>query len=204
MNCNLRGYSQLDISVSKLYNPCEISERTWYVTIFSCDGSLLTHCGRRYIVIPIRCGMGTIRVPPGLYKVSAVWSYFELPDGNYQANHFTDSVLVQACCNSCHCVRLYNPSIHRCGPILMAAAQDTYNQLIAQGVEGIQPAFEALNGAMDQFLAIAQIHNGNNRQFPFEFERGLNFENVLRGRVEMDGAAGDCEDVLTENLLNLD
>lgn len=121
---SLKGFGALDIWITKLGQPCKISDRKWFVTIWHCDGSLLEWCGKKYIVVPAPCGHVSITIPPGCYYISAVWSYKELPNENYQANHFTHGAIVELCCNERQCVKLYNPKIHKCGKILMEAAKN--------------------------------------------------------------------------------
>jgi hypothetical protein len=80
-----------------------------------------------------------IEVPPGCYRINAVWS-FRIAGGVIYVNHFTDSAVVQACCGEHMCVTLFNPSIHRCGTIFLRAVRDLVlqkgiNAEIAQPVE---------------------------------------------------------------------
>jgi hypothetical protein len=117
------GMSKLNIYVSAMDNPCGIDQRTWYVTIYDCDGNVLEYCGKKYVVLPAKCGHLSVEVPPGIYYIKAVWS-FSLVGGIYYVNHFTDAAIVQACCDSHSCVKLFNPSIHRCGTILVRAVHD--------------------------------------------------------------------------------
>lgn len=59
-------------------------------------------------------------------------------------NHFTDSAIVQACCDQHICVRLFNPSTHRCGKIFLRAVHDLVMQkAITQDVA--QPVEQAIN-----------------------------------------------------------
>ena len=118
------GMAKLNIFVSRIDDPCKISRRTWYVTIYNCDGSVLSHCGRRYVVLPARCGHLEVDVPPGCYYIKAVWGYRQVGPGVYRANHFTDAAIIQACCEQTTCVKLFNPSIHRCGFIYALALRD--------------------------------------------------------------------------------
>lgn len=122
-SCALNGLAQLNVAVSELDKPCRKSGRTWYVTIWNCDGSILEWCGRQYVVMPAKCGHLSVKLPEGCYYVSAVWSFSETASG-YQANHFTDRALVTVKCNECTCVTLFNPHVHRCGSILVRAAGD--------------------------------------------------------------------------------
>jgi len=125
------GMTKLNIYVSGLDDPCKVDQRTWYVTIFNCDGTVLEHCGKRFVVLPARCGHLEVDVPPGCYYIKAVWSFVVVTPGLvYRANHFTDAAIVTACCGEHVCVKLFNPSVHRCGYIYARALRD----LAAQGV----------------------------------------------------------------------
>ncbi len=146
----------LNVWVSALDDPCKISRRTWYINIYNCDGSILRWCDRNYAVIPAPCGHRRIRVPPGCYRINAVWS-FRLGNGFYYVNHFTDSVIVQACCGEHKCITLFNPSAHRCGRIFLAAVQDAVAQdAVAKDAaqaanEGIQQVLRAIPEPMRPF-----------------------------------------------------
>lgn len=122
------GFAKLNIFVSDTDDPCGYSDRTWYVTIYNCDGSVLEYCGRRYVVIPAKCGHLEIDVPPGCYLIKAVWGYRILGTGVYAVNHFTDAAIVTACCEQTTCVKLFNPSTHRCGIIYALAVADAQRQ----------------------------------------------------------------------------
>jgi hypothetical protein len=143
------GMAKLNIWVSGLDDPCSIDDRTWYVTIYKCDGSVLQWCGKKYVVLPAKCGHLEVEVPPGCYRIIAVWS-FSFAGGIYYVNHFTDSAVVQACCCEHVCVTLFTPSIHRCGRIFVKAVHDLIAQKgadprLAREVEG---AVERLLGAL--------------------------------------------------------
>ncbi len=123
------GMSKLNVFISGIDDPCTIDDRTWYVTIYNCDGSVLEYCGKRYVVLPARCGHLEIDVPPGCYRIIAVWGFTVITPGLvYRANHFTDSAIVSTCCEQTTCVKLFNPSAHRCGFIYVRALRD----LVAQ------------------------------------------------------------------------
>ena len=123
------GFSRLNIFVSGLDDPCRVSNRTWYVTIYNCDGSVLEWCNQRYAVLKAPCGHIQVRVPPGCYYIKAVWSYTVVTPGLvYRANHFTDAAIVTACCEQTSCVKLFNPRAHRCGFIYVRALQDMVQQ----------------------------------------------------------------------------
>jgi len=141
------GLAKLNIWVSATDDPCAVDNRTWYVTIYDCDGNVLSWCGRRYIVLPARCGHLEVEVPPGCYRINAVWS-FSIVGGIFYVNHFTDSAIVQACCDQHVCVKLFNPSIHRCGTIFLRAVRD----LVAQKAikpEVAQPVEQAINKLLE-------------------------------------------------------
>lgn len=119
------GLSKLNIFVSATDDPCGVDSRTWYITIYNCDGSVLEWCGRRYVVLKAPCGHLEVDVPPGCYYIKAVWGFTTIiPNQVYRVNHFTDAAIVCACCDSHTCVKLFNPSVHRCGYIYVKALQD--------------------------------------------------------------------------------
>jgi hypothetical protein len=121
------GMAKLNVWISAMDDPCGVDNRTWYVTIYDCDGNVLEWCGRKYVVLPAKCGHLEIEVPPGCYYLKAVWG-FRLLGGIYYVNHFTDAVIVQAICDQTVCVKLFNPSIHRCGIIVLRAVRDLVQQ----------------------------------------------------------------------------
>lgn len=142
------GLAKLNIWVSEMDDPCSVSNRTWYVTIYDCDGNVLQWCGRRYVVIPARCGHLEIEVPPGCYYIKAVWSFKVITPGlAYRVNHFTDAAIVQAVCDQTTCLKLFNPSAHRCGIIYVRALDDLVRQKAIKPQVARQ-AQEALNAAL--------------------------------------------------------
>lgn len=48
--------------------------------------------------------------------------------GIYHVNHFTDAAIVTACCEQTACVKLFNPSVHRCGTIVVRAIRNLVKQ----------------------------------------------------------------------------
>jgi hypothetical protein len=116
------GMAKLNIWVSAMDDPCGVDDKhKWYITIYDCDGKVLQWCNKRYVVLPAKCGHLEVEVPPGCYYLKAVWSYY-LKGEIYHCNHFTDAAIVQAVCGQTACVKLFNPSIHRCGIIFVKAA----------------------------------------------------------------------------------
>lgn len=171
------GMARLNIWVSGLDDPCSMDSRTWYVTIYNCDGKVLEWCNKRYVVLPAPCGHLEIEVPPGCYRIIAVWS-FSILGGIYYVNHFTDSAVVQACCGEHVCVTLFNPSIHRCGTIFLRAVQDIVLQ------KGADPeAARAVEQAVNKFLgALPPPPRG------FELDHLDEIEKLVR---EQEGQRGD-------------
>ncbi len=144
------GLATLNIWVSGIDDPCGVDNRTWYVTIYNCDGTVLEWCGKRYVVMPALCGHLSVDVPPGCYYIKAVWGYVVVQPGLvYRANHFTDAAIVTACCESHTCVKLFNPSLHRCGYIYVKALQDfaAQGQIGDADVQQAQVAVDAVNAA---------------------------------------------------------
>lgn len=142
------GLSKLNVYISGIDDPCSVDQRTWYVIIYDCDGRVLNHCGKRYVVLPAKCGHLEVELPPGCYYVKAVWGYTSLGRGVYRANHFTDAGIVQVCCGQDACIKLFNPSAHRCGYIYSLALRD----LVAQKVVG-KRAFAQFEEANREIIA---------------------------------------------------
>jgi len=142
------GMARLNIWVSEADDPCGVDDQhQWFITVYDCDGRVLHWCGRKYVVIPAKCGHLQIEVPPGIYYLKAVWSYTAHP-GYYDVNHFTDAAIVHAICDQTTCVKLFNPSIHRCGTIILEAAKDLLHQKL------IKPELlKALQETMHNILA---------------------------------------------------
>ncbi len=126
------GMAKVNVWVSGMDDPCAVDDsRTWYVTFYDCDGNVLQWCGRKYAVMPARCGHLEVEVPPGIYYIKAVWGYTVVRPGiEYRVNHFTDATIVQASCDQTTCVKLFNPSAHRCGTILVRAVADLLRQKV--------------------------------------------------------------------------
>ena len=51
----------------------------------------------------------------------------------YRVNHWTDATIITACCDEHVCVKLFNPSLHRCGFIYVRALQDLARQGVIEG-----------------------------------------------------------------------
>lgn len=142
------GLAKLNVFISGIDDPCGIDNRTWYVTIYDCDGRVLEWCGKRYVVLPAKCGHLEVRVPPGCYYLKAVWGYrYDVTRSVIYANHFTDAAIIQACCDHTTCVKLFNPSIHRCGRIYLEALHDL-GQLKLAKADLLKPIDEAINNLL--------------------------------------------------------
>lgn len=165
------GMAKLNVWVTDMDDPCKISERTWYVTIYCCDGTVLTHCGQRFLLMPAPCGHLETYVPPGTYLIKAVWSYHIIGSGQYRVNHFTDAGVVHACCDENACVTLFNPHAHRCGTIYALAVND----LVQHGAVPQTMAQPALDGIAAINTAIVPT------QLKFETAHLAEIDQVLRG-----------------------
>lgn len=143
--CCPEGAAKLCICVSAFDEPCKIDNkcRLWFITIFNCDGTVLEYCGRRYSLMPTNTGCLEVTVPPGCYYIKAVTCWWFCPRIHWH-NHFTDAAIVQAVCNTTTCVRLFNPSIHRCGYIYGLAVNDLVKQKVIKPEVGKQ-----VTGAID-------------------------------------------------------
>jgi hypothetical protein len=144
------GMAKLNVWISGMDDPCTVSRRTWFVTIYDCDGNVLQWCGKRFLLMPARCGHLHVEVPPGCYYLKAVWSYWVIKPGyEYRVNHFTDAAIVQACCEQTTCVKLFNPSAHRCGTIFVLAAKDLLKQKLVRA-ENVKRVTAEMNELLRQ------------------------------------------------------
>lgn len=147
------GMAKLDIWISRMDDPCGVDDRTWYVTIYDCDGNVLRWCGKSYAVLPAPCGHLKLKIPPGCYYLKAVWNFsIAIPGLKYYANHFTDAAIVQACCGKTVCVKLFNPSAHRCGIIIVEAVRDLLRQKVIKA-ETAQKVVKAMEELIPQIPA---------------------------------------------------
>jgi len=180
------GMAKLNIFVSGIDDPCGIDDRTWYVTIYDCDGNVLEWCGRRYVVMRARCGHLEVEVPPGCYYIKAVWGFtIIIPGLVYRVNHFTDAAIVTACCEQTTCVKLFNPSAHRCGYIYVRALRDLVAQkAIDPALAGqVEEAVEAINQQLGRPLKLFELGHED------EIERLIN-EQEERENKDKGGTQG--------------
>ncbi|MBI2871915.1 MAG: hypothetical protein HYY00_01850 [Chloroflexi bacterium] len=143
------GLAKINVWVSAMDDPCGVANRVWYITIYDCDGNVLQWCGKKYVVLPAPCGHLEVEVPPGCYYIKGVWGYTVVRPGfEYRVNHFTDAAIVQACCEETACVKLFNPSAHRCGSIIVRAVADLLKQKLVK-----PETARKVNQAMEELLA---------------------------------------------------
>lgn len=143
------GLAKLSIWVSGMDDPCAVDNRRWYITIYDCNGDVLQWCTKKYALMPASCGHLEVEVPPGCYYIKAVWGFTAVVPGfEYRANHFTDAAIVQARSGETVGVKLFNPSAHRCGMIILQAVMD----LLLQKAIRTETA-RKVTQAMEEFLA---------------------------------------------------
>ena len=135
------GLAHLTVWVGELGQNYGVSNRQWYITIYGPQDLPLEWDQYKYLVISAPKGKTEICLPPGSYRVSAVWGYYQDDGGLYHGNHFTDSTLITVCCGEKHCVTLYNPTIHRCGALYLAALKG----LLAQQLKIAAPNLNLTN-----------------------------------------------------------
>ena len=144
------GMAKLNIWVSGMDDPCSVDNRTWYVTIYDCNGDVLQWCGKKYVLLEAPCGHLEVEVPPGCYYLKAVWDFtIVFPGIEYRVNHFTDAAIVQVCSDETSCVKLFNPSAHRCGSIYVRAVRDMLRQKVIKA-ETAQKVTQAIEGLLVQ------------------------------------------------------
>ena len=144
------GLAKLNVLVSGIDDPCGVDSRTWYITIYDCDGNVLEWYNKRYVVLKAPCGHLEVEVPPGCYYIKAVWGFVVVTPGLvYRVNHFTDAAIVTVCCEQTACVKLFNPSAHRCGYIYVRALRDLVRQKAIKP-ELAKAAEDAINATLEQ------------------------------------------------------
>lgn len=153
--CQKKNLGHLSIWISDLDKACDISPRVWYVTIYDCHNNPLVWCGKTYAVMPAHCGHLEVDVPPGCYRISAVWSYYKVNNLVY-GNHFTDSAIVSIKCTETVCVKLYAPILHRCGLVFSQAAKDFLTHIkYLNTLPNPDPKWIALLEPANRLVAIA-------------------------------------------------
>jgi hypothetical protein len=174
------GLGKVNVFISELDHGCKVDSRTWYVTIYDCDGRVFEWCGRRYAVLPAPCGHLEVALPPGCYTLVAVWSFATTPGGVIYGNHFTDHGVVHVCCDQTACVTLFTPAAHRCGvlfdvalrvlqqrpdggppPELVRRAHDTIQELLTYLP---RPAHPMELGHLDELMTVLDKGAPQNRR----------------------------------------
>lgn len=154
------GLTKLNVFVSGMDDPCTIDSRPWYVTIYNCDGDVLEYCGKRYVMLEAPCGHLETEVPPGCYRIIAVWNFkILIPGLHFRVNHFTDSAIVTVCCGQETCVKLFNPSAHRCGEIYVRALRDLVAQKAIAGdlAQQVKAAVEGINRQLGRPVKLFEL-----------------------------------------------
>ena len=100
------GLAKLNVWLTETDNPCKVNDRTFYVSIFTCDGELLKWCGNEYKLLEAKNGHLEVDIPPGCYYIRAASIHCE--------NAYSDSAIVRVNCGDIVCVTLMLPSLRRC------------------------------------------------------------------------------------------
>ncbi|WP_152042581.1 hypothetical protein [Salinigranum salinum] len=132
---------KLDIWITRLGEPCRITDETYYVSIAHCNGEILKWCDRRYLGLRARCGHLEVEVPPGCYQIRAVHHGLRGTGGLYYGNWLTDTAIVEVSCGDHECVKLYAPAARECGQLFERALRQFGEQM------GVDP--DLLAGTLD-------------------------------------------------------
>jgi hypothetical protein len=100
------GLAKLNVWLTETDNPCKVNDRTFYVSIFTCDGELLKWAGHEFKLLEAKNGHLEVDVPPGCYYIRAASIHCE--------NAYSDSAIVRVNCGDVACVTLLLPSLRRC------------------------------------------------------------------------------------------
>ncbi|MGD8506024.1 MAG: hypothetical protein PVF15_05105 [Candidatus Bathyarchaeota archaeon] len=107
------GLSKLNVWLTETDNPCKINDKTFYVSVFTCDGEILKWAGKEYKLLEALNGHLEVDLPPGCYYLRAASIHCE--------NAYSDTAVVRVRCGETACVTLMLPSLRRCGEMLNAA-----------------------------------------------------------------------------------
>jgi hypothetical protein len=127
--------ANLNVWITKIGDPCHITDATYFVTIVDCGGKVLEWCGKTYSFLPARCGHLEIEIPPGCYVVFAGQDPKGIgvpPFGNL----LTHIEVVRANCGDHVCVTLFAPTLHYCGTWFTTAIQTI---IAGGGFPGVDP-----------------------------------------------------------------
>lgn len=141
----------LNVWITRIGDPCHITDLEYFVTVVDCEGKVLEWCGRKYSFIPAPCGHATIEIPPGCYAVFAGQDPRGIgipPFGNL----LTHVQPVRANCGDHVCVTLFAPTLHFCGTWFQQAVQGIIN---VGGFKGVEPnlpraAVQAVQALLDK------------------------------------------------------
>ncbi|HXM45104.1 MAG TPA: hypothetical protein VN924_27950 [Bryobacteraceae bacterium] len=136
--------ANLNVWITKIGDPCHITDLPYFVTVVDCAGNVLEWCGKTYSFIPAKCGHLEIEIPPGVYAVFAGQDPQGKGVGAF-GNWLTCVQVVRANCGDHVCVTLFAPSLHLCGSWFGYA-------LLAQPLAGIEPGI--VKGAVTAVQAL--------------------------------------------------
>ena len=100
------GLAKINVWLTETDMPCKIYDRTFWVSIFTCDGKILNWAGKDFKLLEAPNGHLMIEVPPGCYYIRAASIHCE--------NSYSDSAVVRVDCGDKACVTLMLPSLRRC------------------------------------------------------------------------------------------
>lgn len=130
------GIAKLNIWLTETDKPCKIFDRTFWVSIFTCDGQILSWADKEYKLLEAENGHLEIEVPPGCYYIRAASIHCE--------NAYSDSAVVRVGCGDKACVTLMLPSLRRCVDLVVAGLRHPIARERVPA-ELINPAVTALN-----------------------------------------------------------
>lgn len=106
------GLAKLNVWLTETDNPCKINDRTFWVSIFTCDGKILKWADEEYKLLEAKHGHLEVQIPPGCYYLRAASIHCE--------NAYSDSAIVRVNCGDKACVTLMLPSLRRCIDLVVA------------------------------------------------------------------------------------
>ena len=129
------GFGKLNVWLTETDNPCKINDKTFYVSVFTCDGEILKWAGKEYKLLEALNGHLEVDLPPGCYYLRAASIHCE--------NAYSDTAVVRVSCGETACVTLMLPSLKRCLETLIAALRlPRARELIPRQI--LRPAQDAL------------------------------------------------------------
>ncbi len=136
--------SRLNVWLTETDHPCKINDVTFYLSVFTCDGTILKWSGREYKLLEAKNGHLEVDLPPGCYYVRAASIHCE--------NAYTDTSVVRVDCGETACVTLMAPSIRRCAQLLATALQLPRTREIVPP-ELLRPTLDSLTKMVERLPA---------------------------------------------------